>query len=77
MTMPRTHSLVVHRLAVLTLLEFVGRRQLATAGVKTGPPGLMRQSAARNRPPHSERFARSVSGHHAHHHQGPNRPIDI
>ena len=46
-------------LRVLTLLEFVGRRQLAAAGPKLGWP-VCRQSQARNRPTDGRASARSV-----------------
>ena len=56
-------------LRVLTLLEFVGRRQLAAEGAKLA--GLYAGNPKRdNRSSHGRASARGVSGHHAHHHQG-------
>lgn len=50
------------------------RQQLQAAGkhraVKKLGRTVCRQSEARNRSPHGRASARSVSGHHAHHHQG-------
>src|SRR5256886_407871 len=63
------HSLVVNRLAGV---DAGGMCRSPSVGDRRGETGwsVCRQSEARNRPPHSRAFARSVSGHHAHHHQG-------